>query len=57
MIALAVFGLLGAIVQSIRIEKRIAEEGYGRVEPIPLGLTMGVLVLLVGIVGGFMIFL
>ena len=56
MIGLAVLGLLGAIVQSLRIEKRIAAEGYGRVEPVPLGLTMGVLVLLVGIVGGFMIF-
>ncbi len=57
MISLAVLGLFGAVIQNLRIEKRLNEEGYGRVEPIPLGLTMSVLVLLVGIAGGFIIFL
>jgi len=57
MISLAVLGLFGAVVQNMRIEKRLNEEGYGRVEPVPLGLTMSVLVLLVGIAGGFIIFL
>jgi len=57
MISLAVLGLFGAVVQNMRIEKRLNEEGYGRVEPVPLGLTMSVLVLLVGIAGGFIIFI
>ena len=37
--------LIGALVQNFRIEKRLAAEGYARVEPVPLGLTMGILVL------------
>jgi hypothetical protein len=57
MISLAVFGLFGAVIQNLRIEKRLNEEGYGRVEPVPLGLTMSVLVLLVGIAGGLIIFI
>jgi putative membrane protein len=57
MISLAVLGLFGAVVQNMRIDKRLNEEGYGRVEPVPLGLTMSVLVLLVGIAGGFIIFI
>lgn len=57
MISLAVLGLFGAVIQNLRIEKRLNEEGYGRVEPVPLGLTMSVLVLLVGIAGGFIILL
>jgi hypothetical protein len=57
MISLAVLGLFGAVIQNLRIEKRLNAEGYGRVEPIPLGLTMSVLVLLVGIAGGFLILL
>ena len=44
-IVLAVVGLIGALVQNFRIEKRLAAEGYARVEPVPLGLTMGILVL------------
>ena len=57
MISLAVVGLMGSVVQNLRIEKRLAEEGFGRVEPVPLGLTMAVLVLLVGIAGAFIIFM
>ncbi len=56
-ILLAVLGLLGALVQDIRIGKRLARQGYGRVEPTPLGQVMGFLVLGVGVVGAFFIFL
>ena len=56
-VSLAVFGLIGAVVQNLRIEKRLNAEGYGRVEPTPLGRVMGVLVLLVGIIGAIVIFL
>lgn len=56
-ITLAVIGLIGALIQNYRIEKRIENEGYGRVEPTPLGLTMGILVVLVGCIGGFYMFL
>ena len=56
-ITLGVLGVVGASIQDLRIEKRIANEGYGRVEPTPLGLVMGILVLLVGILGAIAIFL
>lgn len=56
-IALAVFGLLGALIQESRIAKRLADAGFGRVEPTPLGQVMGVLVLVVGILGAVVIFL
>ena len=56
-ILLAVLGLLGALVQDIRIGKRLASQGYGRVEPTPLGQVMGYLVLGLGVVGAFIIFL
>ena len=55
-IALAVLGLLGALIQDYRISKRLSDAGYGRVEPVPLGLTMGVLVTLVGFLGIYVIF-
>jgi putative membrane protein len=56
-VALGVLGLLGALVQDIRIGKRLADQGYGRVEPVPLGQAMGYLVLAVGILGAIFIFL
>ena len=55
-VALAVLGLVGALVQDIRISKRLSEAGYGRIEPTPLGRVMGILVLIVGIAGGIVIF-
>ena len=57
LITLAVLGLLGALIQDIRIGRRLAEAGYGRVEPTPLGQVMGVLVLVVGVFGAIVIFL
>jgi len=56
-IALGMSGVVGASIQYLRIDKRIASQGYGHVEPIPLGLVMAVLVLLVGIFGAIAIFL
>jgi putative membrane protein len=56
-ITIAVLGLLGALIQDIRIGRRLAKSGYGRVEPTPLGQVMGVLVLVVGILGAIIIFL
>lgn len=57
MIALAVLGLAGAVFQNLRIERRIASQGYRRIERTPLGLVMAILVLLVGIFSAFVIFL
>ena len=56
-ITLGVLAVVGASIQDMRFEKRIAKQGYGRVEPTPLGLVMGILVLLVGILGAIAIFL
>ncbi len=56
-ITLAVLGLFGALVQDIRISRRLSDAGYGRVEPTPLGQVMGILVLVVGILGAIVIFL
>ena len=56
-IALGVLGLLGALVQNMRIAKRLDKAGYGRVEPTPLGEIMGILVLVVAILGAIVIFL
>jgi len=56
LIALAVLGLGGALVQSMRISKRLADAGYPRMEPTPLGTVMGVLVLAVGVVGAIFVF-
>ena len=56
-ISLAVLGLLGALIQEMRIEKRLASQGYGRVEPTPLGQVMGFLVLAIGVLGAIFIFL
>ena len=39
-ISLAVLGLIGALIQDIRIGRRLASQGYGRVEPTPLGQVM-----------------
>lgn len=56
-ISLAVLGLLGALIQDIRIGRRLASQGYGRVEPTPLGQVMGFLVLAVGVLGALVILL
>ncbi len=56
-IALGVLGLLGALVQDVRIARRLSDSGYHRVEPVPLGQVMGILVLVVGILGAIVIFL
>jgi putative membrane protein len=56
-IILAIVGMAGALAQNYRIQTRLSDQGFGRVEPVPLGFTMGVLVLAFGLVGGVFIFL
>ncbi len=56
-ISLAVLGLIGALIQVMRIARRLESQGYGRVEPTPLGQVMGFLVLGFGILGAIFIFL
>jgi len=56
-IVLAIVGLTGALVQNFRIQRRLSDQGFGRVEPVPLGLAMGILVVGFGVVGGVFIFL
>jgi putative membrane protein len=56
-ISLAILGLVGALIQDMRIGRRMARQGYGRIEPTPLGQVMGFLVLGFGIVGAFFIFI
>ncbi len=56
-ISLAVLGLIGALIQDMRIARRLANQGYGRVEPTPLGQVMGFLVLGIGVIGAIFIFL
>jgi putative membrane protein len=56
-ITLAIVGLTGALVQNFRIQSRLSDQGFGRVEPVPLGMTMGILVLGFGVFGGVFIFL
>lgn len=56
-IVLAVVGLAAALIQDFRITRRLAASGYPRLEPVPLGQTMGVLVLGFGILGGAFIFI
>jgi len=56
-IILAIVGLTGALVQNYRIQRRLSDQGFGRVEPVPMGMTMGILVLGFGVLGGVFIFL
>ena len=56
-IVLAIVGLAGALVQNYRIQRRLSDQGFGRVEPVPLGMAMGILVLGFGVLGGIFIFL
>jgi len=50
-IFIGVLGLFGAILQHLRIEKRLQRRGYPRVEPWPLGLLTAILLFLIGIYG------
>ena len=56
-VTLAVLGLTGALVQEFRISARLKAAGFGRMEPVPLGQVMGILVLVIGIFGGIVIFI
>jgi len=50
-ILLGMLGLFAAILQHMRIEKRLRKSGYPRVEPWPLGLLTAIPLLLMGIYG------
>ncbi len=50
-ILLGMLGLFAAILQHLRIEKRLRKSGYPRMEPWPLGLLAATLLLLMGIYG------
>ena len=55
LIVVAVLGLVGALIQDIRIGRRLKRQGYGRVEPTPLSQVMGFCVLGIGIMGAVFI--
>jgi hypothetical protein len=55
-IALAILGLTGALIQEIRIARRLAGQGYPGMDATPLGTVMGLLVMIVGILGVVFIF-
>jgi putative membrane protein len=55
-IAIAILGLIGALIQNFRIERRLGRQGYARVEPTPLAQVMGILVVLFGLAGSIFIF-
>lgn len=57
LVTLGVLGLVGALLQNMRIVRRLDKGGYGHIEPVPLGMVMGVLVIVVGVFGAFVIFL
>lgn len=50
-VAFAWLGLVLVIFESIQIERRLNSTGYPRVESLPLGLSMAILVLVIGILG------
>ncbi len=51
LIALAILGLFGAVIQNLRIDRQLAKQGWARVERLPLGLMVLILVLVIGIFG------
>jgi putative membrane protein len=55
-VSIAGLGLILVVVQNIAMERRLAASGFGRVECLPLGLSMAVIVLLVGVLGALVIF-
>lgn len=56
-IVFGILGLLAAILQHLKIEHRFRKSGYPRVEPWPLGMVVGCLLLLMGIYGFVVIML
>ena len=56
-ISLGVVALAGAVVQHLRIEKRLQRMGYVRVEPWPIGPITAVLLLVIGAVAFVMVVL
>jgi uncharacterized membrane protein YidH (DUF202 family) len=48
-IFLGVVALITAIIQHVRVEKRLKKQGYDRVEAVPLGLLTAIVLLLIGV--------
>ena len=48
-ILIGIVMLSAAVIQSVRIERRLEKRGYSRIEPWPLGLLSAVMLLLIGI--------
>jgi len=48
-IILGVVSLIAAVIQHLRVEKRLKKQGYDRVEAVPLGLLTAILLLLLGV--------
>ena len=49
LILLGVLAVIAAIIQHVRIEKRLKKKGYHRIEQVPLGLLTSVILVLIGI--------
>ena len=56
LITVAVVGLVGAAVQQIALERRLAATGYDRLERASLGIWMAALLFILGIAGAVAIF-
>jgi len=50
-IVLAVVSMFGAVVQNIRLQRRLKGEDFRYIEPIPIGLITAILILLFGFLG------
>ncbi|HHP7235441.1 MAG TPA: YidH family protein [Desulfobacterales bacterium] len=56
-ILIGIVMLSAAVVQSVKIERRLEKRGYPRSEPWPLGLLSAIMLLLIGIYGFVVILL
>jgi putative membrane protein len=56
-ILIGVLMLFAAVIQNMRIEKRLEKRGYPRIEAWPLGFLSAIMLLLIGIYGFVVILL
>ena len=56
-ILIGVLALFAAVLQHVRIERRLQKRGYPRVERFPLGLFTAILLLLIGVYGFIVVLL
>lgn len=57
LISLGALGVVLAAIQNLRIERRLSDRGFPRIERVPLGLVMAMLSLVLGIFAAIAIFL